>query len=252
VLNFQGRFDAAEPLLRQSIEMMSGAGIPLEALFSYAQLGLSLTQQGFYQEGLTEAERGLALAEQANHVGGLETCYSILVQIYRLGDDLTKMLEAARSVVEIARAAQDAMFECSGSFWIAWAHSLRGEHEAAIREVTLARHAFEMLKGQVPNPELYAAIQADVALNAGQVYEAQTLANEAVRMARAGDNIYAEGLALRILGHALARSAPSSFEQVETHLAASLRLFEQGNARLEAKRTQVELQELGSERDRAA
>lgn len=239
VLNFQGRFGEAEPLLRNSINLMRGGGIPVEGLYSFAQLGLSLAHQGFYTEGLAEAQRGLTMALHANHTGGLETCYSILVQIYRLGDALPKMLEASRAVVETAQAVQDIVFVCSGIFSVAWAQSYLGQHQAAFESLAKARGISEMLKGQIPSRELYTAVEAELAMNAGQREEAQVLADRAVRLARSVESRYAEGLAQRVWGQSLTESEPDHWGQAETHLAESLRLFEQGSARLEAARTHV-------------
>lgn len=237
VFNFQGRFGEAEPLLLESIHLMSRGEIPVEGLFAIAQLGLSRANQGFYTEGLAHARRALTMAQQANHVGGIEVCYSILVQIYRLGGDFMQMLDASQLVVETARAVQDIVLVCSGTFSIAWAHSYLGEHYVALEQVAKARGIVDVLKGNVTSRELYAAAEAEIALNAGQVNKAQALAEKAVSLARGAENIFAEGLAQGVRAQAVAQIEPHAWETVETDLAASLALFEQGNARLEAART---------------
>jgi tetratricopeptide (TPR) repeat protein len=237
VLNFQGRFGEAEPLLHNSINLISKAGIPTEALYMFAQLGLSLANQGFYAEGLARARQALTMAQQANHTGGLEVCHTILVQIYRLGDDIPRMLEASRAVVETAQATRDIVFVCSGSFFVAWAQSYLGNRQAAFESLARARGILQTLNGQIPSRELYAAVEAEIALNAGQVEEAQALAEQAVSLARSVESIFAEGLARRVQGQAIARNDPRNWDLAETHLSESLRLFEQGTARLEAART---------------
>src|SRR5207247_1946264 len=72
VLNFQGRFGEAEPLFRDSINRMRKVGIPIEDVNALGQLGLSLAGQGYYAEGLAEAQQGLRMAQQRNHPGNLE------------------------------------------------------------------------------------------------------------------------------------------------------------------------------------
>lgn len=239
LLNFQGRFGEAEPLLRTSIDLMRKGGIPVEGLYAFAQLGLSLAHQGFHAEGLAEAQRGLAMALQSNHTGGLETCYSILVQIFRLGDDIPQMLETSRAVVETAQAVQDIAFVCSGSFSVAWAQSYLGLHQAALASLARARGILDMLKGQIPASELFAAVEAEIAMNAGRFEEAQALAGQAVSLARSRESLFAEGLAQRVWGQSLAESGSHLWDQAEIHLDESLRLFEQGSPRLEADRTRT-------------
>lgn len=245
VLNFQGRFGEAKPLLQDSDRLMSKSGNPIESLFTFAQLGLSLANQGFYAEGLAQAQRGLAMAQQANHAGGLEACYSILVRIYRLGNDIPRMLDAGRALLKTAEAAGDVQFVYSGSYSIAWAQSYLGQHKAALEQATRARGIAETLKGEVTSRELYGAVEAEIALNAGQARQAQDLAEQAVSLARSLDSLFAEGLAQRVWGQALARSDPQDWDGAEIHLAESLTLFDRGDARLEAARTRRALGELG-------
>jgi tetratricopeptide (TPR) repeat protein len=239
VLNLQGRFGEAEPLLRDSINRMRKGGIPIEALYPFAQLGLSLAHQGFYKEGLAEAQRGLTMALHANYTGGLETCYSILIQIYRLGNDIPRMWDASRAVVETAQAVQDITFVCSGLFSVAWAQSYLGQHQAAFENLARAQSILEMLGGQIPSREFYAAVEAEIAMNAGQVEEAQALAEQAVNLARSVESLSAEGLAQRVWAQALGSLNSGSVQEAEAHFVESLRLFEAGDARLEAAHTRV-------------
>ena len=69
--------------------------------------------------------------------------------------------------------------------------------------------------------------------------EAITLIEKAVTQAREVGGIFAEGLAQRSWGQALAAAHPPAWDRAEEHLAISLRRFEEGEARLEAARTQV-------------
>ena len=69
--------------------------------------------------------------------------------------------------------------------------------------------------------------------------EAITLIEKAVTQAREVGGIFAEGLAQRSWGQALAAAHAPAWDEAEEHLAISLRCFEEGEARLEAARTRV-------------
>src|SRR5262249_7637398 len=85
----------------------------------------------------------------------------------------------------------------------------------------------------------FAAIEANIAFDAGHVAEAVTLAKAAVGLAKSVGGIFAEGLAHRTWAQALATLNPPQWDDAEAHLAESLRLLEEGDARLEAARTHV-------------
>jgi len=72
----------------------------------------------------------------------------------------------------------------------------------------------------------FAAIHAEIVLGAQRVEEALRLAEEAVVYARSVDGKYAEGLAHRVWGQALAALTPPRFEEAEDHLTISLQAFE--------------------------
>jgi tetratricopeptide (TPR) repeat protein len=85
--------------------------------------------------------------------------------------------------------------------------------------------------------DLLAAANAETAYGAGHVRQAIDLAERAVGIAQERGAIFAEGLARRAWGQALAALAPPQWDEAEAQLAHSLRLLEAGQARLEAART---------------
>src|SRR6185437_10411973 len=85
----------------------------------------------------------------------------------------------------------------------------------------------------------FAAAEAEIYLAADRVQTAIARAEDVVATYRPLGNLFAEGLAERVWARGLARQGPSGLAQAEDHLAASIRAFEDGDARIEAARTHV-------------
>ncbi len=72
----------------------------------------------------------------------------------------------------------------------------------------------------------FVATSAEIVLSTHRVEEALTLAEEAVTYAHSVDGKYAEGLAQRVWGQALAALTPAHWDEVEEHMTSSLQAFE--------------------------
>jgi tetratricopeptide (TPR) repeat protein len=84
-----------------------------------------------------------------------------------------------------------------------------------------------------------AAVHAEIAFGAGRVQEAIALAQRAVDIAQGVGSIISEGMARRAWGQALAALETPQWDEAEDHLSESLRLLEEGQARLQAARTRA-------------
>jgi hypothetical protein len=88
--------------------------------------------------------------------------------------------------------------------------------------------------GRLILADWFAVARADVALAAGRIDEAPTLAEQAVGVAKQVGSIFTQGLAHRVWARALAAATPPRWEEAEAHLVTSLRAFESGEAHLPA------------------
>ena len=84
-----------------------------------------------------------------------------------------------------------------------------------------------------------AAISAEIALGIGPIEEALCLADRAIDIAQEMGGIFAEGMARRTKGQALAALTPPRWDEAEADLTQSLRLLESGQNRIEAAYTHV-------------
>ena len=80
---------------------------------------------------------------------------------------------------------------------------------------------------------------AEIALGNGQLERALSLAKQAVGMARKMGGIWGEGMAHQVWGRSLAALSPPRWDEAEAQMAESLRLFELGEARLDAARMRM-------------
>lgn len=121
----------------------------------------------------------------------------------------------------------------------AWAESRLGQVPVAISSLLRMKQLGQQLGSRPLYSDWYAAAEAEMALSRGRPAEARSLARAAVDYARAVGGLFAEGLAQRTWGQALAASEPSARGDVDVHLAESLRCFEEGGVALEAARTRL-------------
>jgi tetratricopeptide (TPR) repeat protein len=202
-----------------------------------AFLGGSLAVRGQYAKGLAEGERALARAQETNMLTGLAASQTCLSFIYYTGRDFVRMLEASSAIVEAAQRSGDQMYIYIGCSFRAWAESWLGDHPAALASMTQAKTVSQSLDDQLVLADWFAAAEAELALNAGRVEDALSLAEQAVAVAKPAGGILAEGLAQRIWGQALATADPPRWDESERHMAESLRALETGEAHLEAAHT---------------
>ncbi len=134
-----------------------------------------------------------------------------------------------------------------GYMCLGWALCRAGQVDAAASYAAKSRAILRELGGRIVLADQLAALDAEIAYGAGRVREAIALAERAVGIAQERKTIQSEALARRIWGQALAalaspdqgKSNGAQWDEAEAQLAHSLRLLEEGQARLEAARTHV-------------
>jgi tetratricopeptide (TPR) repeat protein len=236
VLNVQGRFGEAEPLIAQSIALMRRAGKPLEDVIALAHWGIALAGRGDYAEGLKQASQSLARVQEINSVYGIEFNLVLLAWIHFLGGEMLPALQAAQQAVNLARTAGDWIHVFTGSVFVAWALSRMGQHSAAQDTVAQIQTLIEKTHGHLVGMQMFMAVHSEIALNANQIDEALRLAQSAVAAAQANDVVFAEGIAERVWAQGL-QQQNAAWNEIEAHLAQSLAAFEKGAVKIEMART---------------
>ena len=136
----------------------------------------------------------------------LALAYTQVAMMDLLGGNFPAMLEASRACLQAAEACGDQVYVYLGQGFRAWAESRLGDQATAQASLVSLRAVGRSLGGRLSYSDWFAAMEAEIALNAGRVAEACALAEQAVTHARAVGGIFAEGLAQRVWGQALART----------------------------------------------
>jgi DNA-binding SARP family transcriptional activator/predicted ATPase len=235
----QGRFGEAEALLRQALPLLERSGNGSEWFRALGFHGVSLMQMGRYDEGLAAIQRARAWAEEMEAATEISQGYHFLTSAYTESGDWHRSIEAARQTVETVNESGGPVYLYVGYFFQSWAACYARQYAAATASAAQAQRLVEHAGEPFIHRDWLAAVHALSAFGAGRIQEAVALAQRAVGVAQEVGGIFAEGLARRAWGQALAALEPPHWEEAAAQLAHSLRLFESGQARLEAARTHV-------------
>jgi tetratricopeptide (TPR) repeat protein len=147
--------------------------------------------------------------------------------------------QESEAAIRIAEKAGDGLLIYAGHGFQSIAQSRLGKHAAAFESMTRSQALGEKLGQNLIFGDWFAAAGAEIALNAVQIDNALELAEQAAARGQQMGGLYSQGLAHRVWGQALAAHQPPRSAEAEKHFAESLRLFEAGQARLEAARTRL-------------
>ncbi|HEY6408665.1 MAG TPA: AAA family ATPase, partial [Ktedonobacteraceae bacterium] len=238
-LTAQGQFGKSKPLLVQAVTLLEKAANWPEWIFAASFLGMALAGSGHYAAGVVQGQRALARAQEMKVLTSIAMSHICLSTISLMGGEIGRMLEESRTTVEVAEQSGNRFIAYLGYGFRGWAESRLGRHEAARRSMAHSQAVGESMGGKLLLGDWLAAANAEIVLSAGRVEEALTLAEETVSIAHSVGDFFAEGLAHRVWGQALATLNPPRWDEAEMHFTASLRALEPCGAIPEAARTHL-------------
>ena len=237
VVGIQGHFGKSAALLARAIPLFEQEGNWPEWIWATGFLGLSLAARGQIGAAVETGHRALARAGATNYPTAIAAGHILLSGIYLLSGDAEQMLRSGRDALAVAERAEEHLYACLACYIRGWAEGRLGQHEAALASMAEAKAMGQSLGGRLLLVDWFAAAEAEITLSAGRAEGAATLAAEAVRVAQAAGGIFAEGLARRTWGQALA--ALESPGEGEAHLARSVELLEAGECHVEVARSRA-------------
>lgn len=238
-LTAQGRFGQAEPILAEAISALELTNDENDWILAVGMHGVAMAARGEYERGVTEAERALTRAMESNTLTGMALGHRLLGLTYFFGGAFDLALAHTRAVIDIAQRSGDRLLAYIGHGFHAWSQLYLGM--CAEADASLARSAeiAETIGGRLVYSDWMIAIRAEHAFACGHLEQGITLAKETLNAASRTDGIFSAALAQRVWAKALAVQGSGPAQESETHFAESLRLFQLGDARLEAARTRV-------------
>ncbi|HEX3244274.1 MAG TPA: adenylate/guanylate cyclase domain-containing protein, partial [Chloroflexota bacterium] len=237
VMMAQGQFGRAGELLTRAIEPLERIANWQEWIISVGYRGISLAARGEYLAGLREGERALRRPQETNNLTAISVTRILLTVIEFFGGNLTRLVDASRATVEAGKRSLDPMYVYAGYGFLSWAESRLGNHNTAGEIMAKSKEIGQNLGGRLILADWFAAAEAEIALNAARFDEAVALAEVAVDIATPAGGIFAEGMAQRVWAAGLAEVKPPRWDEVDAHMAESLRALHAGEALLEAART---------------
>jgi tetratricopeptide (TPR) repeat protein len=237
-LAVQGQWAKAGQLLSQAVPALERAGEWREWCRVVGYIGISVVARGDYHRGVAEAQRALDRALELNDQAIIGSNHILLCVTHVLNERMEALAAAAQEAVKAAERSGEQVILYAGLAFRGWANGRLGHHAAARRDMEQSNAVGAGL-GRLILADWFAVARADVAVSAGRIEEAVTLAEQAVGVANQVGSVFTEGFAHRVWAQALAATAPPRWDEAEAHLATSLRALESGEARLPTAHTHL-------------
>ena len=235
----QGYLDTARALLSRAIPLLEQMGNWPEWIRAVGYHSMALSMSGDWMAGMPDAQRVDALAKEIKSIGEIALSKTFLSVVYNYAGDLPNAIEAGRMSAEAGEQSKQLIYICHGNAWRSWAECRAGDFKNATKSMEFSQAALQEFDGRVTAADWMAAISAEIALGIGPIEETLCLADRAIDIAQEMGGIFAEGMARRTKGQALAALTTPSWDEAEADLTESLRLLESGQNRIEAAYTHV-------------
>jgi tetratricopeptide (TPR) repeat protein len=234
-----GYFAQSVGFIEESLGPLERCGNWPEWILNACMVGLALALRGDLADAVALTQRGIERAEAIRNLTSIAFSYIVRAGVGLSGGALEPCREHLRLGVDAAERAGDRVYTHLGYVFIAWSESRLDNHEEARAAMDHAKEIAASVGQRITMVDWREAMEAEIAARAGRFDEAIALAAPAVARFRAGDRIFAEGIAQRAWGVALA--AQGALAEAEEHLREGVRLFDLGGARMEAARARGDL-----------
>lgn len=238
-LGIQGKFDRAYQLLTQAIEALEKVENWQEWIISKASLGLVQALRGYYAEAIVHAQQALERATALQTLTGIAQGHMALGEVYWVGGDWQQALEQANLTQEAAQRGGDHLLIAVAVLIRALVHFGGDKYEEGVADLAELDIARQPLGGRVIFNLWLIAPRLASLVEQERIPEALALAEQSRDEVQASGDLFGKGLIERALAQIAARSAPAQWAEADAHFVESLRLLDEGGARLEAARTHV-------------
>jgi class 3 adenylate cyclase/tetratricopeptide (TPR) repeat protein len=228
----QSEYELALEQYRQAEELARKINMRYALVFAAINTAWALTSLGRYLEAKAQCVEALALSHTADDQPNIARAHNTLgVVLYRIGE-YDQALSAFEQAAQLNRQLGSKYHETTATMYTALTMNALGRFQEAIEAATQARHQAETLQASVLRIEV-CNVLAESAIGSNQPAVAEQYALEAVALGQEIESKDDLGVALRLLGLALAiqnRPFSSYFEK-------SITLFEESRDQFELGRT---------------
>jgi class 3 adenylate cyclase/tetratricopeptide (TPR) repeat protein len=236
VLSLQGQFGAALPLLTSAFTILEREGSWSDWIWNRSYAGFCHSTLGGYETGVDMVQQAIEVAQAKEHRAGRAVSQLFLAMTHWQGDALPEAVAAADAAIALAQAASELMPLHLAHGFRAWALWRARDMPAAEESWAAYAALVHQLGGRLVYADWFAAARAEYTLALGDAAAALQEAEQAIAFARAVAGTFAEGIAQRVCGLALAAlGAPR--QEITARMEASITLLAAGGAHPEAART---------------
>jgi tetratricopeptide (TPR) repeat protein len=228
-----GQYRRAMALFRRNSDLASGElvrgtfGLPfVSSVQSRIWLASCLNELGELAEGIEVAEEAIRIAETTNHAASLATACSVLGNLYlRLGQpgDAVAVLERG---YELSQAGHLHIWIPNAESWLGLAYAVLGRHEEGLRLLQSAVERERSMRRLAHHSVRMTALGEGLLL-IGRADDAESVAGQALNLARKQGERGNEAHALRVLGEIAARSTPPALAEAEAAFRRGLALADE-------------------------
>jgi tetratricopeptide (TPR) repeat protein len=227
----------AEPLLGRAIAPLERIGEPFEWFRAVGYHGLSLVAMGRYAEGVAELDRARERARQIGQPGLLSAAHLMSGSTFLFSGDWPLVVENLEKVLEFAGQTGEKLHLSLAWNGLAWAHAHVGEHAKAEECRARGERIAASMGGRLMLDDWYRAADAEMALLAGRVELARERAGTVAETAGAAGQLFACGVAERVMGETSALQG--NLSEAERHISASIAWHERGGIHMQIARTRL-------------
>lgn len=236
-LAVRGQFSQAIPVLSDAIVALEQIHDEHEWIFSVGMRGFAILMRGEVAQGIAEAERTLGRAKQAGTLTGMSVAHFILALTHLFGDSIPAMLEHACAVIETSARSGDRLHAYIGQVYLSWAQTRANQLDAAETSFAQADAIAQAIGTRLTSSDGLAVARAEHHLRRGEHAQVIALAQAEIALAEKNGATFYTGMIHRVCAQTLAKSTPERWSEIENQLASSLRLFAEGDAKIEMART---------------
>jgi class 3 adenylate cyclase/tetratricopeptide (TPR) repeat protein len=228
-----GEYQAATDLFQKVTDSLEGdlsrerfGQALLPSVFARRYLAHALAERGEFDQSIAEAEKGLRIAEAADHPFSLGQAYLALGYVHAVKGEFDQAVSLLERALAMAREWNIRLLSPSCTGFLGYTYARSGRLEEGLALLAQATTAFESGVATVFH-SLVTAHCGEACMLAGRLQEAHRHAERALRLTRERGERGDEAYALRLLGEIHSRETPPDDRKAETRYRQAMALADE-------------------------
>ena len=234
---FSGEFSNVVELFPRILNLLERSDTELESFggnnlynWSLSTYGWSLGMMGHFAEGFAQCEKGLSLARDTGNMLTLQMAEFFSGLLFLVRGEGEKSVEHVQKAMKYGEEVHMIIFEAVSWGLLGMGYHILGDSETSRSSL---RNAFAIASRGGVHPYLSVIhwIMGWVHLDSGDVEDAQTCLEEAVKLAQDNDENWVEGISRIYLGRALGKLRMSQSSKAEEQIMQGIMILDEGKVK---------------------